>query len=331
MSPRQQAWRGITAREMAGNGVHAGLAALQAIYGEDGRRVSRRHGSCADRRSHGTRTRATGRRDEAAIPQPPRIATDSVRSDAPMRDRPRPEPAWPPRTAVLGYASVDTARPAHSNTDLPRQARQIASACERRGLLLIQVIHDRVPARQRSLERPGLGYVLERIAAGDARGLVVSELSQLSRGLADLGRVLEWLTRRDARVIAVAPNIDTGEEAGRLAIRTIIEVSRWERQRLVERTRAGMRAARRKGPASVTDDPELRDRIAAMRTAGMTLQAIANQLNVEGIPTLRGGAMWRPSSVQAAAGYHRPSTSRAVGRHPGSGTTGETDETSNDA
>jgi DNA invertase Pin-like site-specific DNA recombinase len=124
--------------------------------------------------------------------------------------------------------------------------------------------------------------------------------------------VLEWLTGRDARVIAVALGIDTGEEAGRLAIRAIIEISQWERRRLGERTRAGMRAARRKGPASVTDDPELRDRIAGMRAAGRTLQAIANQLNVEGIPTLRGGAMWRPSSVQAAAGYQRPAKSCAV-------------------
>ena len=43
-----------------------------------------------------------------------------------------------------------------------------------------------------------------------------------------------------------------------------------------------------------------------MRTAGMTLQAIADVLNSEGVPTLRGGAMWRPSSVQSAAGYRRP-------------------------
>ena len=38
----------------------------------------------------------------------------------------------------------------------------------------------------------------------------------------------------------------------------------------------------------------------------MTLQAIADVLNAEGVPTLRGGAMWRPSSVQRAAGYRRP-------------------------
>jgi hypothetical protein len=124
--------------------------------------------------------------------------------------------------------------------------------------------------------------------------------------------VLEWLARRDARFVAAGPGLDTEEEAGRLALRVVIEVSRWERERLAERTRNGMRAARRKGPASVADDPELSERIAGMRGAGMTLQAIADQLNADGIPTVRGGAKWRPSSVQAAAGYRRPPTGNAL-------------------
>jgi hypothetical protein len=48
------------------------------------------------------------------------------------------------------------------------------------------------------------------------------------------------------------------------------------------------------------------ERIAAMRAGGLTLQAIADQLNAEHVPTLRGGAKWRPSSIQAALGYRRP-------------------------
>jgi hypothetical protein len=43
----------------------------------------------------------------------------------------------------------------------------------------------------------------------------------------------------------------------------------------------------------------------------MTLQAIADALNGDGVPTLRGGTEWRPSSVQSALGYKRPRHSRA--------------------
>jgi hypothetical protein len=44
----------------------------------------------------------------------------------------------------------------------------------------------------------------------------------------------------------------------------------------------------------------------------MTLQGIADVLNAEGVPTLRGGAEWRPSSVQTAAGYKRRSRPKNV-------------------
>jgi DNA invertase Pin-like site-specific DNA recombinase len=232
------------------------------------------------------------------------------------KDSARPAPAAA-SVAVVGYASVNYVGEGYSTHDLQRQVHEITVACERSGLRLMRVAHDHVSPQARPLERPGLTYALGRIKAGEARGLVVCELSRLARALPDLGRVLEWLTCRDARFIAAWPQIDTGDAAGRLTVRTIIEVSRWERQRLVEGTRAGMRAARRKGPASVTDYPELRERIAEMRAGGMTLQAIADQLNAGRVPTIRGGAKWRPSSVQAAAGYHRPSARQSADRRPG--------------
>ena len=64
---------------------------------------------------------------------------------------------------------------------------------------------------------------------------------------------------------------------------------------------------------AVHDLPALKKHIVAMRSAGMTLQAIADRLNAEGVPTLRGGKKWRPSSVQVAAGYRRPGQSSRAG------------------
>ena len=60
----------------------------------------------------------------------------------------------------------------------------------------------------------------------------------------------------------------------------------------------------RRRPA-LADDPELVERIVQMRAQGMTLQAIADRLNEEGVPTVRGGAEWRPSSVRSGLGYKR--------------------------
>jgi DNA-binding transcriptional MerR regulator len=64
--------------------------------------------------------------------------------------------------------------------------------------------------------------------------------------------------------------------------------------------------ARANGRPAVRDRPELLDQIAAMRSEGMSLREIAERLNAEQVPTLRGGALWRPSSIQSALGYKRP-------------------------
>jgi DNA invertase Pin-like site-specific DNA recombinase len=109
--------------------------------------------------------------------------------------------------------------------------------------------------------------------------------------------------------VAARQAFDTDDDDGRLAADLLVEVSRWEFARLSERTRNGLEAARRTGRATgrpaVGDYPHLKERIADMRAEGMTLQAIADRLNEEGVPTVRGGAKWRHSSVQAAAGYRR--------------------------
>jgi hypothetical protein len=96
-----------------------------------------------------------------------------------------------------------------------------------------------------------------------------------------------------------------------------------ERRRLSEHTRRGLASARARGSTTgrpaVADHTELKARIAALRADGMSFQAIADVLDSEGVPTLRGGAIWRPSSVQAAAGYKRPTRNGRTTRTPRNG------------
>jgi DNA invertase Pin-like site-specific DNA recombinase len=161
------------------------------------------------------------------------------------------------------------------------------------------------------LDRPGLGYALERLAADEASCLVISSLERLTRSAAKLGVLVEWLDRRGARLVVVDIDLDTGTPEGRLGAKALAAVGGSEQRTLRQRTRKGLEAARlaqrSSGQPAVSDRPALKQRIAEMRASGMTLQAIADTLNAEGIPTVRGGIKWRPSSVQAAVGYKRPS------------------------
>jgi DNA invertase Pin-like site-specific DNA recombinase len=209
---------------------------------------------------------------------------------------------------VIGYASC--ALPgAAAALELKEQAEVITRECKRRGLELLEVVGEGSAATGKRLSRPGLAYTLDRLNSGEASGMVVVELSRITQSVGELGRVIEWLLRLNVRLIASVDALDTDTEGGRLAADLLIAVSGWERTRISERTRHGLQAARMNGRstgrAAVADDPDLSQRIAQMRAQGMTLQAIADRLNEEGVPTVRGGAKWRHSSVQAAAGYRR--------------------------
>ena len=190
------------------------------------------------------------------------------------------------------------------------QMTAIEAACSERGWELLEIVRDVERTGVGAPDRPGLARALRRMQDGDASCMVIHSLPRLSPAVTELGSILKAIGRTGARFVSLDDQIDTAEPAGRKAANVIAIVSGWEHERLGERTRQGLAAARANGSSisrpSVQDVPLLKERIAEMRAEGMTLQAIANWLNDSGVPTLRGGQRWRPSSVQAAAGYRRP-------------------------
>jgi DNA invertase Pin-like site-specific DNA recombinase len=250
-----------------------------------------------------------------AVPAP---ASAPLETDAGGAGRDRPDPVRAgERVRALGYASV----PADAGgKDLASQNRAIQQAAGRLDLDLVEVVREREPKAGKALERAGLSYLIERLATGDASCIVVTGLDRLSRSVAELGTIVQWLERNEVRLVAVDLDLDTASASGRTTARALASVGDWERERLSERTRKGLAAARAKrhaaaGPAA-PDWEAIKRRIAAMRADGMTLQAIADVLNKEGVPTQRGGAEWRPSSVQTAAGYKRRTRAKNVADLP---------------
>jgi DNA invertase Pin-like site-specific DNA recombinase/peptidoglycan hydrolase-like protein with peptidoglycan-binding domain len=262
----------------------------------------------ADFRGHAIATSVTGEPGEG--PDTTWYLVDDKRKPAPVwvrdDDVRRSPSGLVPGEPVIGYVTVSSE--AHRNEADP-EVHAIEAACERAGLELSEVVTDRESGR--GLERPGLTYALKQIAEGQASGLIVSDLRRLSRSIVDLGSLMEWFRDAGAGLIALDLGVDTSTPVGREVAMTLIALGDWERERIARRTRSGLTevtaSGRRVGRPSLRDRPDLVERITAMRSANMTLQAIADQLNAEGVPTLRGGAMWRPSSVQAALGYRRPS------------------------
>jgi DNA invertase Pin-like site-specific DNA recombinase len=247
-------------------------------------------------------------------PKPP-VAPPEVEPQ-PARALPAPSPATNGAAArpALGYTIV-SAIGEPERERLREEARLIQAACQEHGLVLGKLVRDLETHTGPDLRRPGLTYVLERLAAREYECLVVSRLDRLTGSAANLGALLRLLNERDARLIVIDIGLDTGTADGRIAAEALVTVGGLDEKKIEERTRKGLEAARSgrraSGRPAVADRPSLKQRIVDMRASGMTLQGIADALNEEGVPTVRGGAKWRPSSVQAAAGYKRPNRSRS--------------------
>jgi hypothetical protein len=145
----------------------------------------------------------------------------------------------------------------------------------------------------------GLAEALRRIARGEASTLLLARLEDGARDLAGLLALIDWLWEAGADLLAVDVGFDTGSPPGRQALEVLRRLQGWD-------TEPGPRRPPRGRPGLRARIPELGERLLSMRESGMTMQAIADTLNAEGVPTQRGGALWRPSSVQSALGYRRP-------------------------
>jgi hypothetical protein len=145
-------------------------------------------------------------------------------------------------------------------------------------------------------ERADVAGALERIATAEADTLIVTALHSAARTLPELLSLIGWLDEADASLIAVDVRLDTTTQQGRRMVALLREVESWDRRRETPRGRPGL----------AHTAPHVAERIAELRARGFGLKAIAATLNAEGIPTPRGGAEWRASSVQSALGYRRP-------------------------
>jgi DNA invertase Pin-like site-specific DNA recombinase len=196
---------------------------------------------------------------------------------------------------VLGYATVG---PEDDDADAATAA--LALRCAHRGWSLVEVIHDRREPGGTLAERPGLTYALDTIRSRAAAGLVVARLRDFADRVIDLATLLKWLAEADAFLGAADHELDTSTRRGRGTAGAIIELGRWERRRISQRTRADL-VSGRFTPASRATPADLTREIAMMHARGLSFRAIADALNLVGIHGPQSHGYWEIADVKAAA------------------------------
>lgn len=218
---------------------------------------------------------------------------------------------------AVAYVRVSTEEQAAFGGSVPMQRDRLADYCRLLQLELVETIVDRGISGSVPLgKRRGGARVLELLEQGRATHVVTLKLDRLFR---DAANALQQTRLWDRAGVALhlvdmgGQAIDTSSAIGRMFLTMMAGFAEFERNVIGERTRAVLRhkrakrqvysptplGFRREGKDLVEDDVEQQtlSRIRVLHGEGHSLNAIARQLNAEGVPTKR-GATWHASTVR---------------------------------
>lgn len=133
---------------------------------------------------------------------------------------------------IFGYARVST-----DDQKLEAQHDALSAAGAER------IFSDRISGATRT--RPQLDQLLAQLRQGDV--IVVTKYDRLARSLRDLLDIVEAIKEQGGGFRSLAEDIDTTTPAGRLTFHVFASIAQFERERISERTREGLEAAKKRG------------------------------------------------------------------------------------
>lgn len=181
-------------------------------------------------------------------------------------------------TRVAIYARVST-----KDQSTEAQVAQLTTYCHARGWADAAVFRDDGISGVRD-NRPELDRLRQGMAAGDFDTIVVSKMDRLGRSLGMILRLWDDADAAGVRVIVIDQGIDTSTPAGRLQRNMLAALAEFERELILERTRAGIARARALGkkfgaPRRISEAvaKEVRDR----RARGESLRIISQRMSLK--------------------------------------------------
>jgi site-specific DNA recombinase len=227
---------------------------------------------------------------------------------------------------AIGYVRVSTEEQATDGVSLAAQEAKVRAYASLYDIELIDVIIDGGQSAK-TLDRPGLTRALAMLKSGKADGMIVAKLDRLTRSVSDLSTLIDGYFGEKAgrQLWSVADSIDTRTAAGRMVLNILMSVSQWEREVIGERTKDALQHKKSKGERvgavpmgyDLTDDgrrskaglpvalalnareQEILAIVRELRASGLSIRAIAAEMNSRGIPTKEGG-QWHIATVQRA-------------------------------
>jgi DNA invertase Pin-like site-specific DNA recombinase len=170
---------------------------------------------------------------------------------------------------LYGYARVS-----RDDQDLALQLDALHAA----GVHPEHVVSDKLSGAK---ERPALDKLVASLSGGDS--LVTWKVDRLGRNMGGLVHLVDDLRSRDVRLVILTLGLDTATPTGRMVLGIMASLAEFERSILLERTNAGIAAAKRRGvhtgrPHALT--VHQRTEAARMIATGQSYGDVAAHFNV---------------------------------------------------
>jgi DNA invertase Pin-like site-specific DNA recombinase len=170
--------------------------------------------------------------------------------------------------ANIGYMRVSTSE---QDTALQSDALQKAGCTK--------VFEDQ--ASGANVDRPGLGQALAYVREGDS--LTVWKLDRLGRSMKHLIEIVTDLQEKGVGFRSITESIDTTTPGGRLVFHLFGALAQFERDLIIERTKAGLKAAEdrgRRGGRQSAVTPEKLTKAQQHMASGLNVREAAARVKV---------------------------------------------------
>ena len=199
------------------------------------------------------------------------------------------------------YVRVSTTDQADNGQSLEAQEAKARAWAELNGYEVAAVHVDAGLSGRRADNRPALQEALNDLGKGAA--LVVYSLSRLARSTRDAISIAEQIEKRGADLVSISEKIDTTTAAGKMVFRMLAVLAEFESDQISERTKLAMQHKKSKREFTggkrapygfkrdvdgvslfpIQAEQEVISLVKQFRAAGLTLQAISNELARVGI------------------------------------------------
>src|SRR5918993_383627 len=223
-----------------------------------------------------------------------------------------------PKRAVL-YARVSTDEQARSGYSLAQQIEALRDYAAREGYEVLEEVVD--PGQSgASLERPGMDRVRDLVSAGGASVVLAQDRDRFAREPAYLFYLREEFAEHNTVLRALNDRGD-GSPEGELTTGILDQIARYERLKIVERSRRGKLRKAREGKVIATKRSHYGFRYNASRdgyevdeetmavvkrivrmvgTEGAAIRAVKRTFEREGLPTPEGKEIWGQLFIREA-------------------------------